>query len=400
MDIRSGYPFSLVKNGLVAEYPKLEKNIKTEVVIMGGGISGALTAHFLMLNNISCIVVDARSIGLGSTCASTSLLQYEIDTPLHKLIPMRGEKNAVRSYWLCKEAIDKLLSLGHTIGFKNIHKKKSLYYAAYKKDKKILQQEFEVRKKHGFRVEYLEGENLYSETGVSAPAAILSADAAQTDAYLFTHHLHNYNQRKGLEVFDRTNISRIRHNKRSVVMETDDGRIIRCKKLVYATGYEVVKYINKPIVKLLSTYAVASESLSPSLSLWIKNLLIWNTANPYLYMRKTSDNRIIVGGRDEDFYSPARRDALLKRKSKDLTKDFNKLFPDIPFVPEFSWTGTFGATKDGLPYIGKYKELPNSYFALGFGGNGITFSLIAAEIISRVIKGIRCKDAEIFSFER
>lgn len=400
MDIRAGYPFSLVKNGLVAEYPKLEKDIKTDVVIMGGGISGALTAHFLMLNNISCIVVDARSIGLGSTCASTSLLQYEIDIPLHKLISTKGEDDAVRSYSLCKEAIDKLLLLGETIGFKGIHKKKSIYYAAYKKDKNFLQQEFEVRKRHGFRVKYLESEDLYLETGINAPAAILSEDAAQTDAYLLTHHLHSYNHRKGLEIFDRTNICSIRHNKRSVEMETDEGLVIRCKKLVYATGYEVVKYINKSIVKLLSTYAVASESLSPSLSLWMRNLLIWNTADPYLYMRKTADNRIIIGGRDEDFYSPTRRDVLLKKKTKDLVKDFNKLFPGIPFVPEFSWTGTFGATKDGLPYIGKYKKLPNSYFALGFGGNGITFSLIAAEIISKIIKGVKCKDAEIFSFER
>jgi len=86
MDLRSGYPFSLIKNGLVYNYPKLEKDIRTDVVIMGGGISGALVAHHLLQKNIPCVIVDARSIGLGSSCASTSLLQYEIDTPLYKLI--------------------------------------------------------------------------------------------------------------------------------------------------------------------------------------------------------------------------------------------------------------------------------------------------------------------------
>jgi glycine/D-amino acid oxidase-like deaminating enzyme len=400
MDIRSGYPLSLIKYGLVADYPKLEKDIKTDVVVMGGGISGALTAYFLMLNNISCIVVDARSIGLGSTCASTSLLQYEIDIPLHQLIRLIGNKKAVRSYWLCKEAIDKLLLLGKSIGFDGIKKKKSLYYAAYKKDKNFLQEEFAARKKYGFRVSYLEAEDLFLKTGINAPAAILSDDAAQTDAYLLTHHLHNNNRDKGLEVFDRTTISKIIHHKRSVEMKTNEGFVIHCKKLVYATGYEVVQYIDKPIVKLLSTYAVASESLSPSFTPWKKNMLLWNTAHPYLYLRTTSDNRVIIGGRDEEFYSPAKRDALIKKKTKKLTADFRKLFPDVPFVPEFSWTGTFGSTKDGLPYIGTYKKLPNSYFALGFGGNGITFSIIAAEIISKIIKGIRCRDEEVFSFER
>ena len=83
-----------------------------------------------------------------------------------------------------------------------------------------------------------------------------------------------------------------------------------------------------------------------------------------------------------------------------MVSDFNRVFPDIEFKPEFSWTGTFGATMDGLPYIGEYQSLQNSYFSLGFGGNGITFSLIAAQIITDLITGKKNKDAEIFSFKR
>ena len=86
MKLNSGYPYSLIKNGLPHSYPKLEKNIKTDVLILGGGISGALTAHYLVQEGIDCALIDARTIGLGSTCASTSLLQYEIDTSLHQLI--------------------------------------------------------------------------------------------------------------------------------------------------------------------------------------------------------------------------------------------------------------------------------------------------------------------------
>jgi glycine/D-amino acid oxidase-like deaminating enzyme len=95
MKLSSGYPYGLIKNGLPFSYPKLEKDISTDVLILGGGISGALTAHYLIQAGVDCTLIDARSIGLGSTCASTSLLQYEIDEPLHKLIPMIGEKAAV-----------------------------------------------------------------------------------------------------------------------------------------------------------------------------------------------------------------------------------------------------------------------------------------------------------------
>jgi glycine/D-amino acid oxidase-like deaminating enzyme len=91
---------------------------------------------------------------------------------------------------------------------------------------------------------------------------------------------------------------------------------------------------------------------------------------------------------------------MIGAKTKALINDFKKLFPAIEFTPEFSWAGTFGTTKDGLPYIGSYRNHANEYFALGFGGNGIVFSLIAAEIIRDSILGIKNTDADIFAFNR
>lgn len=81
MNLKSGIPFWLIKNGLLHDYPTLDHSLDTEVVIVGGGISGALSAYYLTEAGIKCAVVDGRSIGQGSTCASTSLLQYEIDVP-------------------------------------------------------------------------------------------------------------------------------------------------------------------------------------------------------------------------------------------------------------------------------------------------------------------------------
>src|SRR4030095_6440018 len=122
MKLSSGYPYSLIKNGLLYSYPKLNRNIKTDVLILGGGISGALTAHYLVQEGIDCTVIDARTIGLGSTCASTSLLQYEIDTPLHQLIEMTGVNAAVRSYKLGESAILKLEALAQKTGMKHFER--------------------------------------------------------------------------------------------------------------------------------------------------------------------------------------------------------------------------------------------------------------------------------------
>ena len=127
MKLNSGYPYSLIKNGLPFSYPKLERNIRTDVLVLGGGISGALTAHYLIQEGIDCTLIDGRTIGLGSTCASTSLLQYEIDTPLHELIDMIGAKAAVRSYKLGESAILKLEALAKKTGMHDFNLKKFLY---------------------------------------------------------------------------------------------------------------------------------------------------------------------------------------------------------------------------------------------------------------------------------
>jgi len=400
MNLKAGFPFSLIRYGLPYIYPKLTAAIKTDVVIIGGGISGALTAWHLHEAGLDCVVVDGRSIGLGSTCASTSLLQYEIDTPLTKLTQLRGKASAARAYQLCLESIGKLRALAKRIGMPEFKSTQSLYYAAHKKDAAFLRDEYTLRKGHRFPVTYLDERDVYQQFGFHAPAAILSRAAAYTDAYVFTHALYQHALRSGLQVFDRTYIKKVSYVKRHIELTNAEGTTIKAHKLVYATGYEITETIQKKIVKLHSTYATASEHLPKDAGGMRENALLWNTAQPYLYMRRTHDGRILVGGRDEDFTSPAKRDRLIPHKTKQLVHDYLKLFPAGEFKPEFSWTGTFGTTADGLPYIGRYPSLPHTYLALGFGGNGITFSLIAAEMLTDILTGRKNPDVGLFSFDR
>lgn len=400
MDLTTGYPYWLINSGLPAHYEILEHSAKTDVVVIGGGISGALTAYYLINAGINCILVDKRTIGLGSTCASTSLLQYELDKPLSILSRQVGFQNASLAYQLCSDAIDTIGKISKRIGFHGFEQQYSLFFAAGRKDKAMLKDEFIYRKKAGFDVSLLDQKEIRKAFGFDAHSAILSSKAANTDAYLFTHALLKASIKKGLLVYDRTGIAKIEYKRNGVALHTDKGLRIQASNIVNATGYEITEFIDKKIVKLHSTYALASEHLGDGVPLWDEKTLLWNTADPYLYMRLTADRRVIVGGRDELYYNPAKRDKLIKRKTVLLKRDFNRLFPHIDLRPEFSWTGTFGSTHDSLPYIGAYTKTPHTYYALGFGGNGITFSVIAARIIRDLILGKKTKEAELFSFER
>ena len=183
-------------------------------------------------------------------------------------------------------------------------------------------------------------------------------------------------------------------------MQTNRNASIQAAKVVFATGYETQHYLKQKMATLHSTFALVSEPTPIAIA--IKDAyLLWETARPYFYLRATADNRLILGGGDEPFRNPQKRDRLIAKKSKQLLKLFTLFYPDFP-QPEiaFAWAGTFGETKDGLAYIGESPELPNSYFALGYGGNGITYSMIAARIILDLYMGKANPDAHLFRFCR
>ena len=400
MDLRSHYPYWLLKQGIIRSYPSLEKNINTHVVIIGAGITGALVAWELCLAGIKTVVVDRRHVGMGSTAACTALLQYEIDTPLQELIKKTGYRNAVRSYQLCLQSIYDLKKICDRFYDKaGFRLRPSFQFASYKKHARELEQEYMLRKREGIGVSLLEEKDIVDKYGFKAPAGLLSKDGAEVDAYNLTHTLLHKSKARGLQVYDHTAIQKINHYKHHVELLTEAGHMIKARKLVIACGYESQQYIPKKIEQLSSTYAIVSEPLIMK-NFWHRNSLIWETAVPYLYMRTTNDQRILVGGKDDYFSDSLKRDNALPRKAKELYKAFTKLFPHIPFKIDFQWAGVFGSTKDGLPYIGSIPQRPNTFFALGYGGNGVTFSLIAAQLIRDMLTGHKNPDLAIFSFDR
>ena len=157
--------------------------------------------------------------------------------------------------------------------------------------------------------------------------------------------------------------------------------------------------MRRSIGKLHSTYAVASQPVA-TCDGWPQGCLLWETARPYFYARQTADGRALIGGGDTIFSDDHQRDGLLERKKRKLIARFETLFPAIQFEPAFAWAGTFGETKDGLAYIGQMPERPAAYFALGYGGNGITFSMVASRLITDLFLGVPNDDAAVFAFGR
>lgn len=401
MDLHSGLPYWIIKNELYDYFNPLRSDIETEVVIIGSGITGSLIAHELCEAKIPCVMIDKRTIATGSSAASTSQLQYEIDVPLTELIEKVGEEKAVSAYKGCLKSITDLENIYRKIKMNpDFIRVPTTLLASNRKGLKLLNKEYEVRKKNQLPVTYLDTGKLKEKLNIEALGALYNETSAQMDCYkgatsILKYHLKNSN----FQLFSHTLISEYQETEKGYELLTKEGRRVKAKYVIIAAGFEAGEFLPKKVMDLLSTYVIISQPVDEGL-LWKDRSLIWETKEPYLYMRTTSDNRIIVGGEDISFSNPINRDSKLRSKIKKLENKFKKMFPEIPFVTDMAWCGTFSATTDGLPFIGPWPEKPNMLFALGYGGNGITFSMIAAQMIRNIVKGEKEPRLDIYGFNK
>ncbi|MBZ4187842.1 NAD(P)/FAD-dependent oxidoreductase [Niabella beijingensis] len=400
MRLRTFESFWLVKNGLLHSYPSLQEDLQSEIIVIGGGITGALISHALLKEGYEVTLLDKRDIGQGSTAATTSMLQYEIDVPLYQLADLIGEAAAVRCYKAGIRAIDELSRLVALekldCGFKE---KQSLYFAHDDKAAEWLRREYEIRDRHQLGVEWLPAAGVAAQYQLQTSGGIRSAKAASMDAYKFTHELLQRNRQKGLQVYDQTEIAAIDYHKDGVALQLANGHKAHCKKIVFCSGYETVSFFPEKTARLFSTFACVSET-GIRIPQELREVLIWNTEKPYIYMRTTDDGRLLIGGADSPFNSGSFRERVKEKKTAALLKKLGNFLPGVRFIDDFSWAGCFGATRDGLPFIGKHDKYPNALFVLGFGGNGITFSIQGMELILKLLRGEQDPLLELYRFGR
>lgn len=401
MDLTAGAPFWPIADGLLTSYPRLSENLETEVCIIGGGVSGAMLAYAFAQAGVDVAVIEKREVGYGSTAANTGLLTYELDAPLVELADRFGERTAVHVYSLLARAVGgvgaMISSLGDDCGFKNCA---SLYLARSNDDVELLTREAEARRRAGLNVEFLSGRALRERFGLARPAALWSPapQAAQVDPFRLTHRLLEAAVKRGARVFDRTEAVDIRFERDAVTLSTKRGHRVRAQRIAFATGYQTPTQIRPNLIRVRSTFALASEPVQPPP--WLEECLLWERADAYLYARTTADGRVIVGGEDCPYTDAQRQERLVQGKARALLARFDDLDPHHPIEIDWAWGGAFVESCDGLPYIGQLPEQPLAHFALGYGGNGTLFSHLAAELLVQLHLEGSSADSELFRLDR
>ena len=402
MRLYSGAPFWLIRNGLhdtPSQSVRFPIGEEFDVAIVGAGLTGALVADSLSAEGLRVVVLDRRAVAAGSTAATTALVTYELDVELTRLATLIGRTDAVRAYQLSAAAVAGVGRIAATLeddcGYAT---RPSLYLASRSTHVPRLEREVEIRREHGLDAELWTREQVADTYGFPSSGGLRTGTAAVVDPFRMARALLRRAECRGAVVLPYTELQDVANGRGIPRLQTGAG-VLYAQRVVFATGYETPPPLRPRITKLHSTYALATEPLG-DLGPLADGCLVWETARPYFYMRTTADGRILAGGADAPFQNPDRRDALLPTRIHKLEKRLQQLLPDLDAATAFSWAGTFAETPDGLPFIGPSADFPRALFALGYGGNGITFGVIAATILRDLCLGWSNDDARLFRLDR
>ena len=395
-DLRTGVSFWQSRPMPRVPAHRLRRDLTTDVLVVGAGISGALVAEALSEKH-RVVIVDRRGAAMGSTPASTALVEYEIDTPLTELAAKIGKEKAGRAWIRSHTALHALATRTEALGIRaDTARRDNLYLAGNVLGVDGLRDEVAARRAIGLETLFLDRAAVKSRFGIARAAALLAHGDLAVDPRRLTGGYLRSAIDRGARLYAPVEVTDIATSREGVTAVTGDGPAIRADTIVFATGYEFPKFVPQAGHRIVSTYAIATKP-QPS-KLWPERVFVWEASDPYLYMRTTADGRVICGGEDEDFSDDEKRDALIPKKSAVIARKLRRLFPELDTTPEFAWAGAFGTTATGLPSIGPVPGKPNVWAILGFGGNGITYSRIAADIIAAALSGGRDPDAELYTF--
>jgi glycine/D-amino acid oxidase-like deaminating enzyme len=396
-DLRGGHSpwFATGRHAVGLE---ITENMKCDALVVGGGITGSLVAERLTRQGLDVVLIDREFPGRGSTAASTSMLLWEIDRSLTHLTEAYGFERASRAYLASLKAVIGLTSLVLELGLScDMREKHSLYLAAGSTSKELLR-EHELRKRAGLPGEFLDNARLLDVFGISRAGAIVSPGAADADPMQLARGLLGIAIARGARLFEAEAVE-FDTAARSVGVQLRNGRQIEARSVVLATGYVMPAIIQSTIHAVSSSWAIATTPQPQSI--WKEGALIWEDGKNYLYARTTRAGRIIGGGEDSDqIIEPDARDGLIPEKANVLARRLAALWPPASLDIEFRWSGTFDNTNDGLPLIGPVPGAKGIYAAYGYGGNGITFSFLAAQLIGDLIAGSTPELADDFALDR
>jgi len=355
--------------------PKLSKQEVCDVAIIGGGMAGVFCAYRLSKAGKSVVLLEAENLGHDATAKTTAFITQDIDTDLAELVKIFG-KNRTRLIWESGKLA--LTNIAEIIKQEKIDCDFSFcplnVYAKTEKDLKFLQKERLTAQAIGFETFF----NKNNSLGFSNAGAWEIPRQAKFHPLKFLYALAEKSKSLGAKLYENSNVVAIERRKTGSAVKTKAAKVL-CQDVIIATYDPLGNPLATKFKKGMYNSYVLEVKLPKNI---IKAGLYLDTKNPYHYFRLDpfeKYDRLIIGGEDHRSELP-----VSQTKNFKALEDFlKKLLPKIKYTITKRWVGPILEPSDGLPLIGEVR--PRQYVATAFSGNGMTYSAIAAALLTDII---------------
>ncbi len=351
-------------------FPQLKEDISTDVLIIGGGITGILNAYMLKKQGIDCVVAEGDTICHGVTGSTTAKITSQHGLIYNKLANRYNEETARKYYLANEEALRKYKELCKDIDcdFKEIDN-----YIYSLKDAENLKEELFTLHRIGAKAEF----SADCDLPFSVAGAVKFPNQAQFNPLKFLKEII-----KKLKIYEHTFIRSYNGDK-----YISDYGSIKAKKVIVATHFPIFNKHGGYFIKMHQnrSYVIALENAKPVDGMYL------DENDKGLSFRPYKDYLLIGGG--------SHKTGKEVGGWTELEEIGAKYYPKAKI--KYKWAAQDCITLDDMPYIGRYSEkTPDLFVATGFNKCGMTQSMVSANILSDILSGKRNEYEDVFSPQR
>lgn len=351
-------------------FPKLKHDIRTDVLIIGGGIAGILTAYFLHQNGVKYALVEKDRICSGVTQNTTAKITYQHSLNYHKILKSNGLEAAQQYLFANQKAFEQYAELCRKIDCDYEVKDNYVYSVS---DRKKLEDEMNALQRIGYDAALCEDLSIPLKTA----GAVRFSHQAQFDPLKFIAVIS-----KGLNIYENTFVREMIGN----IAITNHGNIV-ADNVIAATHFPFINKHGSYFLKLYQhrSYIIALENAQDVGGMYV------DESKTGLSFRNHDDLLLLGGGGHRTGHKGGNWDELREFAKRVYPKASEKYF----------WAAQDCMSLDDIPYIGQYsKSTRNFYVASGFNKWGMTGAMTAARILCDRILGKENDYAEVFDPSR
>lgn len=392
----SGRPIWTAINKSPKKYPWLSKNESCEVVIVGGGLTGAMCALQFAEEGIDVILLEGGSIGSGYTSSFPGILSVEFDKTLSELTKKYSNDQAFQIYDMFHSALNNVQDICENLSDDVSFERKDIFrFSADENYINDFNEEYLVRKHNGFPVDFLESKEAGDKFSFKVSSGIYSYNqAAELDPYLFAYAMIKAAENHKCKIYENSSVDAITRENGEITVRTKTGFAVAAKKLIIASGLESIGFETNIDAHQATAFSLATIPVE-EFSGWHKKCVLYCNDTHRYFVRTLKDNRILISGLESVFIDAIGKvggfiniPQLLNKKYNELESILASLFPAIRNIrPEYAYASSYEISSDGFPIIGEHPDHENVYFALCGGNNGIIFAEIASRVILTLYSG-------------